>query len=133
MSVICTTHHSRLTLIGKGICQQEVSNLRLRRHRRNHASEVFMSPRYLCLQGHLWVYEDREVTTAQFCPTCGLRLYSESQAPSIPIHSQQFLRNEAKKGSGVISGPQNVPIQGSPEMTPDPFFVPPPLSNADIW
>jgi serine/threonine protein kinase len=63
-----------------------------------------MSPRYLCLQGHLWVYEDREVTTAQFCPTCGLRLYSESQAPSIPIHTQQFWPK-----------------------------YPAPLSNADIW
>src|SRR6516162_9250229 len=63
-----------------------------------------MSPRYLCLQGHLWVYEDREITTAQFCPTCGLRLYSESQAPSIPIHTQQFWPK-----------------------------YPAPLSNADIW
>jgi hypothetical protein len=27
-----------------------------------------------------------------------------------------------KKGSGLISGPQQPPSQGSPEMTPDPFF-----------
>jgi eukaryotic-like serine/threonine-protein kinase len=44
-----------------------------------------MSPRFLCLQGHLWVYEEREVRDALFCPTCGLRLYSENQAPTPPF------------------------------------------------
>jgi serine/threonine protein kinase len=63
-----------------------------------------MSPRYLCLQGHLWVDEDREISKARFCPTCGLRLYSENQAPSIPTQSPQYLRTD-----------------------------PTPMSNADIW
>jgi serine/threonine protein kinase len=63
-----------------------------------------MSPRYLCLQGHLWVYEEREVTQALFCPTCGLRLYAENHAPTIPVQAPQLLRNELT-----------------------------PMSNADIW
>jgi serine/threonine protein kinase len=63
-----------------------------------------MSPRFLCLQGHLWEYEERHVPKALFCPTCGLRLYAEAQAPSIPVTSQRL---------------------GSP--------TPMPLSNADIW
>ena len=66
-----------------------------------------MSPRYLCLQGHLWAYEDKAIARpdkALFCPTCGLRLYTESQAPTIPVQPQQFFPSE-----------------------------PTPLRNADIW
>ena len=52
-----------------------------------------MAPRYLCLQGHLWAYEDQNTTRppdAMFCPTCGLRLYTEKQAATIPIRSQSY-------------------------------------------
>ena len=63
-----------------------------------------MSPRYLCLQGHLWVYEDRAVRPALFCPTCGLRLYSENQTPTSPVPAPQLLRG-----------------------------APTPMSNADVW
>ncbi len=66
-----------------------------------------MSPRYLCLQGHLWAYEDQDrprAVNAMICPTCGLRLYSEAKASTIPIRSQQFFPRE-----------------------------PTPLSNADVW
>jgi serine/threonine-protein kinase len=65
-----------------------------------------MSPRFLCLQGHLWEYEEGKVPKALFCPTCGLRLYSEAQASSIPVTSKQVVSSEA---------------------------TPIPLSNADIW
>ena len=52
-----------------------------------------MAPRYLCLQGHLWTYQERRGRARRqggFCPTCGLRLYAEAQVPTIPIQSQQF-------------------------------------------
>ncbi len=63
-----------------------------------------MSPRYLCLQGHLWAHRDREAAhpeKALFCPTCGLRLYAESQAPSIPARAQQFFPAEPTPLSNV--------------------------------
>ena len=50
-----------------------------------------MSLRYLCLQGHLSVYDDREATKALFCPVCGLRLSSESP---LPVHAPPFLRHD---------------------------------------
>lgn len=56
-----------------------------------------MSPRYLCLQGHLWAYEDQTRTRpadAMFCPTCGLRLYTEKQASSIPVRSQNYFPSD---------------------------------------
>lgn len=56
-----------------------------------------MTPRYLCLQGHLWAYEDpTRVRSPEdlLCPTCGLRLYSESQASSIPVRSQHFFPSD---------------------------------------
>jgi len=52
-----------------------------------------MPHRYLCLQGHMWTYDDPARTRPideMFCPTCGLRLYAESQASTIPIRSQQI-------------------------------------------
>ena len=56
-----------------------------------------MSPRYLCLQGHLWAYEDqarKRDVGEMLCPTCGLRLYSEKQASTIPVRSQQFFPSD---------------------------------------
>ena len=53
-----------------------------------------MSRRYICLQGHLWPFEDAEILLlgkALFCPTCGLRLYNENQAPTMPMPPQQWL------------------------------------------
>ncbi|HZZ81780.1 MAG TPA: protein kinase [Gemmataceae bacterium] len=52
-----------------------------------------MAPRFLCLQGHLWSYPEdagERPDKAIFCPTCGLRLYTEAQAASIPVRSQHF-------------------------------------------
>ena len=63
-----------------------------------------MSPRYLCLQGHLWAHQDDEAARQAktlFCPTCGLRLYAESQAPSIPIRSRHFFPTEPTPMSSV--------------------------------
>src|SRR5437762_87187 len=56
-------------------------------------SEAPMAARFLCLQGHLWAYQDdaraRNVDDLH-CPTCGLRLYSEHQASTIPVRSEHF-------------------------------------------
>src|SRR5262245_10806345 len=55
--------------------------------------EDSMAPHYLCLQGHLWSYPQgasERPDKAMFCPTCGLRLYGENQAPTIPVQSQNF-------------------------------------------
>lgn len=56
-----------------------------------------MAPRFLCLKGHLWAYQETVRTRRadeMLCPTCGLRLYPEKQASSIPIRSQQFFPHE---------------------------------------
>jgi serine/threonine protein kinase len=66
-----------------------------------------MSPRYLCLQGHMWAHQDGEAARPEktlLCPTCGLRLYAENQAPSIPIRTQQFFPAEATPMSSVRLG-----------------------------
>jgi serine/threonine protein kinase len=50
-----------------------------------------MSQRYQCLQGHLWDYDEHErdpAAGAMFCPTCGLRLFSDSEAPTVPTAPQ---------------------------------------------
>jgi serine/threonine-protein kinase len=53
-----------------------------------------MSDRLVCLQGHWWEDGDAtisRVAEAAFCPTCGLRLYSEDEAPTIPVAAQRLL------------------------------------------
>src|SRR3984957_8469812 len=55
-----------------------------------------MSHRFLCLQGHLWAYDDHEpelAAKAMFCPTCGLRLYSASQTSDRPAPAPRFVGN----------------------------------------
>ncbi len=80
-----------------------------------------MSRRYVCLQGHPWVYKDEDallVGKAMFCPTCGLRLYDENQAPTIPMPAPHLLAeptpfksndlwrlNRSSGDSGVIAPP----------------------------
>jgi serine/threonine protein kinase len=77
-----------------------------------------MSPRYVCLQGHLWAHQDREALSpekALFCPTCGLRLYAESQAPTIPVQPLQFFpaaptpMSSVRLGSNSADGIDTVP------------------------
>lgn len=53
-----------------------------------------MSHRFLCLQGHLWAYDEDPARSARalFCPTCGLRLHPEAELPQaslprlLPVH-----------------------------------------------
>jgi len=63
-----------------------------------------MPAHFLCLQGHRWEYQDHELADAIFCPNCGLRLYTESQAASLPARTPQHASNDLT-----------------------------PMSNADIW
>src|SRR6185312_10119552 len=46
-----------------------------------------MAHRYLCLQGHLWVYDEDpdRASRALFCPTCGLRLHPENEVPQVSL------------------------------------------------
>lgn len=62
-----------------------------------------MSGRYVCLQGHLWAHRDgvRPAEKALFCPTCGLRLYAESQAPSIPAGGLRYFLDDPTPMSSV--------------------------------
>jgi serine/threonine protein kinase len=56
-----------------------------------------MSPPYICLQGHLWAYQEQThppPVEEMLCPTCGLRLYSESKASSIPVRSRNYFPSD---------------------------------------
>jgi eukaryotic-like serine/threonine-protein kinase len=46
-----------------------------------------MAHRYLCLQGHLWAYDEdpQRAARALFCPTCGLRLHPENEVPQVSL------------------------------------------------
>jgi eukaryotic-like serine/threonine-protein kinase len=46
-----------------------------------------MAHRFLCLQGHLWAYEEDSARAARalFCPTCGLRLHPENHVPQLAL------------------------------------------------
>ncbi|MBI1830635.1 MAG: serine/threonine protein kinase [Planctomycetes bacterium] len=63
-----------------------------------------MSAHFLCMQGHHWEYQEHELAQAIFCPNCGLRLYTESQAANLPTRGPQFAPSDLT-----------------------------PMSNADVW
>jgi serine/threonine protein kinase len=70
-----------------------------------------MPHQYQCQQGHAWAYGDAEIArvgTPLFCPTCGLRLYTESQLATMTV---------------------TVPIQ---PLLPS-NYESTPMSNVDIW
>jgi serine/threonine protein kinase len=71
----------------------------------------------------LWAYQDREaVRTEQalLCPTCGLRLYAESQAPTIPVQAQQFFPAQPTPMSSVRLGPNSAAgIAAAPTIQPN--------------
>jgi serine/threonine protein kinase len=55
-----------------------------------------MIHRFLCLQGHLWAFEEEQVgqqPQALFCPTCGTRLHPEDEAPTIPVNPVDLLKD----------------------------------------
>jgi len=68
-----------------------------------------MAHRFQCQQGHAWAYGDAEIASAGkplFCPTCGLRLYTESQLATMTAPVQPSLPHPAE---------------------------PTPLSNVEVW
>ncbi len=63
-----------------------------------------MIHRFLCLQGHLWAFEEEQVgqhPAALFCPTCGTRLHPEDEAPTIPGNPMDLLKDPPRPPSSA--------------------------------
>ena len=86
-----------------------------------------MSHQYQCLQGHAWVYDDPEpelAGRAMFCPTCGLRLFSDSQTPTVPTSPQEILQDGPPSASFYSGEPTRLPRGSGDGARPIPAIQP---------